>query len=43
MLCPISLGIKCYYLEIMSDPVTIPECGHSFDRKNIIPILNKKS
>ena len=28
-------------LEIMSDPVTITDCGHSFDRKHIIPVLQK--
>lgn len=26
---------------MMEDPVTIPECGHSFDKKTITPILNK--
>jgi hypothetical protein len=25
----------------MDDPVTIPECGHSFDRKSIVPVLSK--
>ena len=34
-ICPITL-------EIYKDPVFIPECGHTFERQNLINLQNKK-
>lgn len=32
---------KCFYIEIMNEPMTIPQCGHSFEKKTIYSCLNK--
>lgn len=43
MLCPITQCMLILNIELMNEPMTISQCGHTFQKKTLCEYLAKKS